>query len=124
MVRAPLIEAIKLAMRLQPMLKTAETLRARQDLGTGVQRFDFIHVEWSELVAAGLDATKARRWCKLDEMEFRFEPAQRRPEVVRWMEGLTGRSWYFRTPGKKITVPLKENSFDVSESRCGRINRR
>jgi hypothetical protein len=33
--------------------------------------------------------------------------------VGRHRRWLTGRSWYFRTPGKKITVPLKENSFDV-----------
>ena len=31
---------------------------------------------------------------------------------------------YFRTPAKKISVPLKENDFVLKKSRCRRINRR
>ena len=88
MVRGTMVEAIKLAMLLQPMLKTAETLRARPDLRTGVQRFDFIHVDGcSTLVAAGLKAKEQHTWCQMNNVEFRFEMAQRRPDGVRWMEG-------------------------------------
>ncbi len=63
-----MIEAIRLAMTLQPMLKTAETLHARPDLSTGVQRFQFIHVEWSTLVADGLKAKEKHTWCKMGEI--------------------------------------------------------
>jgi len=87
MVRATMIEAIKFAMLLQPMLETEETLRARPDFGRGVQRFDFIHVKRSPLVDAGLEATKAHTWCKQGGIEFRLESPQRRPDGVRWMEG-------------------------------------
>jgi hypothetical protein len=82
-----MVEAIKLAMLLQPMLKTAETLRARPDIGTGVQRFDYFHAECSTLVADGLKAKEQHTWCKLNNVEFRFELALRRPAGVRWTEG-------------------------------------
>ena len=87
MVRGTMVEAIKLAMLLQPMLKTAETLRARPDIGTGVQRFDYFHAECSTLVADGLKAKEQHTWCKLNNVEFRFELALRRPAGVRWTEG-------------------------------------
>jgi hypothetical protein len=82
-----MVEAIKLAMLLQPMLKTAETLRARPDIGTGVQRFDYFHAECSTLVADGLKAKEQHTWCTLNNVEFRFELALRRPAGVRWTEG-------------------------------------
>jgi hypothetical protein len=87
MVRAPLTEAIKLAMVIQPLLDTAETPHARPDLGIGVQRLNFIHAKLSPLLQAGLAAKEQYTWCEKDGVKFRFERAQRRPDGVRWVDG-------------------------------------
>ena len=87
MVRGSLTEAIKFAMKIQPQLDTAETLRARPDFGTRVQRFDYIRAKLSPLVQAGLAAKEQYTWCDKYGVQFRFEPARRRPDGVRWADG-------------------------------------
>ena len=75
-------------MRMQPVFETAETLRARRpDLGTGVQRFGYVHVTWSPLVGAGLEAKAKSTWRKMGEVEYRLEPARCRPVGTSGTEG-------------------------------------
>jgi hypothetical protein len=109
MVLAPLKQAIKLAMALQPMLETAETLRARADRLTGVQRFDFISVKPSPLARAGLEAKEKYTWCEMDGMKsrvkYRFEPAQRRPAGVSRAEGPRAASALAPAPARKGPRP-------------------
>ncbi len=101
MVRAPLPEAIRFAMAMQPMLETMETLHARVDLGTGMQRFNCIHAKMSPLARAGLEAKEKCTRCKMGEVEYRFDPAPRRPAGV----SLTGGPPAARAPAP-ASVPF------------------